>query len=83
MEENLQDRTKVRIYTEQYMILGDIAMFADSRLTDFMVGANEFIALTNVAVSNLDGKTLFKSSFMNVQTEKIIIILPENMVLLD
>ena len=81
MEENFQDRTKVRIYTEQFMIVGDIAMFADSRLTDFMVGANEFIALTDVAVSTLDGKTLFKSSFVNVQKEKIIIILPDDMVL--
>jgi len=80
MEENLQDRTKVRIYTEQYIIVGDIAMFADSRLTDFMVGANNFIALTDVAVNTLDGKPLFTSAFLNVQTEKIIIILPENMV---
>ena len=83
MEENFQDRTKVRIYTEQFMIVGDIAMFADSRLTDFMVGANEFIALTEVAVSTLDGKTLFKSPFVNVQKEKIIIILPDDMVTSD
>jgi len=80
MEENLQDRTKVRAYTEQYMIVGEIAMFADSRLTDFMVGANNFIALTDVTVCALDGKPLFKSSFLNVQTEKIVIILPEDMV---
>ena len=79
MEENLQDRTKVRIYTEQYLIVGDIAMFADSRLTDFMVGANNFIAITDVTVSSLDGQPLFKSSFLNVQTEKIVIILPEDM----
>ena len=80
MEENFQDRTKVRIYTKQFMIVGDIAMFADSRLTDFMVGAHEFIALTNVAVSALDGKTLFTSAFLNVQKEKIVIIMPEEMV---
>jgi len=81
MEENFQDRTKVRIYTEQFMIVCDIAMFADSRLTDLMVGANEFIALTEGAGNTLDGKTLFKSSFVNVQKEKIIIILPDDMVL--
>ena len=80
MEENLQDRTKVRIYTKQFMIVGSIAMFADSRLTDFMAGANEFIAVTDVAVSMLDGKALFKSAFLNVQKEKITIILPEDLV---
>ena len=83
MEENLQDRTKVRIYTDQFVITGDIAMFADSRLTDFMVGANDFIALTDVVVNTMDGKSLLQSSFLNVQTEKIIIIVPEDMVVSD
>ena len=80
MEENVQDRTKVRIYTDQFMLVGDIAMFADSRLTDFIVGAHDFIALTNAVVSSIDGKSLFKSAFLNVQKEKIIIILPEDLV---
>jgi hypothetical protein len=80
MEENYQDRTKVRIYTNQFMIIGDIAMFADSRLTDFMVGAHEFIALTTAKVSSPDGKELFKAPFLNVRKDKITIILPEKMV---
>jgi hypothetical protein len=80
MAEDNQDRTKVRIYTDQFMIIGDIAMFADSRLTDFMVSAHDFIALTDVTVSTLGGKTLFKTAFLNVQKEKINITLPESMV---
>jgi len=80
MTEDQQDRTKVRIYTDQFMIVGDIAMFADSRLTDFMVSAHDFIAVTDVAVNNLDGKPLFKTAFLNVQKERIAIILPESMV---
>ena len=83
MPEGQQDRTKVRIYTDQFMIVGDIAMFADSRLTDFMVSAHDFIALTDVTVNTLDGKTLFKTAFLNVQKEKINITLPESMVVQD
>jgi hypothetical protein len=80
MAEGQQDRTKVRIYTDQFMIIGDIAMFADSRLTDFMVSAHDFIAITDVTVSNPDGKTLFKTAFLNVRKGKINIALPESMV---
>jgi len=80
MEDNYQGRTTVRIYADQFMLVGNIAMFADSRLTDFMVGAHEFIALTDVTVSNLEGRALFKTAFLNVQKEKITIILPEDMV---
>ena len=80
MAENYHDRTTVRIYTDQFMIGGDIAMFADSRLTDFIVSAQDFIALTDVSVSTLDGKSLFKTPFLNVQKEKVVIIVPEDMV---
>ena len=62
------------------MIVGDIAMFADSRLTDFIVSAHAFIALTDVSVSTLDGKMLFTTPFLNVQKETIVIIVPEDMV---
>jgi hypothetical protein len=80
MTEDQQDRTQVRIYTDQFMIVGDIAMFVDSRLTDFMTSAHDFIAVTDVTVKTLDGKPLFKTAFLNVQKEKVTIILPERMV---
>ncbi|WP_319524622.1 hypothetical protein [uncultured Desulfosarcina sp.] len=83
MTEDQQDRTQVRIYTDQFMIVGDIAMFADSRLTDFMGSAHDFIAVTDVTVNTLDGKPLFKTAFLNVQKEKVTIILPESMVTSD
>lgn len=78
--EKQEDRTTVRIYTDQYFIIGNIAMFADSRLTDFMVSAHDFIALTDATVSNLEGNPLFRTAFLNVQKDKIVIILPEDMV---
>jgi hypothetical protein len=80
MEDQGQDRTKIRIYTDQFMIVGDIAMFPNTRLTDFMVGAHEFIAVTNVVVQNLEEKVLFSSDFVNIQKNKINVIVPETMV---
>jgi Family of unknown function (DUF6812) len=80
MENEPQDKTKVRIYTDKFMIVGEIAMFSDARLTDFMVGAHPFIAVTNAVVRNLEDRAQFTADFLNIQKDKIVIILPEAMV---
>ena len=81
MEDERQDRTKIRIYTDQFMIVGDIAMFADTRLTDYITGAREFIAVTNAEVRDLEASKIhFKAEFLNVQKDRIVVILPEEMV---
>lgn len=80
MEQDRQDRTKVRIYTDQFMIIGEIAMFADTRLTDFMVGAKSFLAITNAVVRNNEDKMLFRAEFLNVHINKIVVITPEALV---
>jgi hypothetical protein len=79
MENELQDKTKVRIYTDKFMIVGEIAMFNDARLTDFMVGAHAFIAVTNAVVQSLEDRMRFTAEFLNVQKDKIVIILPDEM----
>ena len=81
MEDDRQDRTKIRIYTDQFMIVGEIAMFADTRLTDYITSARDFIAITNAEVSDTHGRTIhFKADFLNVQKDRIVVILPEEMV---
>jgi uncharacterized protein (DUF1778 family) len=80
MQHELQDRTKVRIYTDQFLVIGEIAMFSDARLTDFMVGAQTFIAVTNAVVRSHEDQVLFSTEFLNIQKEKIVVILPEAMV---
>jgi hypothetical protein len=80
MEDQGQDRTKIRIYTDQFMIIGNIAMFPDTRLTDYMVSAHAFIAVTDAVVQTLEEKVLFNSEFINVQRNKIVVIVPESMV---
>ncbi|MEJ2660910.1 MAG: hypothetical protein P8Z73_09330 [Desulfobacteraceae bacterium] len=72
--------TKIRLYTDQFLISGEIAMFSDTRLTDYIVGAHSFIALTNAVVQTLEEKVLFRTDFLNVQKNKIVVILPESMV---
>jgi hypothetical protein len=80
MEDQGQGMTRIRLYTDQFMIVGEIAMFPDTRLTDYMVGAHTFIAVTNAVVQTLEEKVLFSSDFLNVQKNKIIVIAPEAMV---
>ena len=81
MGEEREDRTKIRILTEQFVIIGEIAMFPDTRLTDYIIGAREFVAITNAEVRDLEGQKVFcKTEFLDVQKDKIIIITPEQMV---
>jgi Family of unknown function (DUF6812) len=80
MGNQAQDRTKIRIYTDRFLIVGEIAMFSDARLTDYIVGAHVFIAVTNAIVQTLEEKVLFSADFLNVQKDKIVVIVPEMMV---
>ncbi|BBO90160.1 hypothetical protein [Desulfosarcina ovata] len=79
MQEEPQDRTKVRIYTDQFIIVGEIAMFSDTRLTDYIISAHDFIAITHAQVCNLENKVLFNADFLNLQKDKVVIIVPETM----
>lgn len=80
MEDQGQGRTKIRLYTDQFMIVGEIAMFPDTRLTDYIVSAQTFIAVTNAVIQTLEEKVLFSTDFLNVQKDKIVVIVPEAMV---
>lgn len=80
MQEAPQGTTKVCIYTDRFIIVGEINMFSDTRLTDYMIGSNDFIAVTNAHVRTLKDRALFSADFLNVQKNKITIIVPETMV---
>jgi hypothetical protein len=75
-----QGKTRIRIYTDRFMIVGDIAMFSDTRLTDYIVSAHTFIAVTRAVVQTMDEKVLFSTDFLNLQKDKIVLIAPEAMV---
>lgn len=77
---NSDPRVKVRIYTPDYRIDGEIAQFSDERLTDYMVSAKLFLAVTEATIYTPDGRELFRCHFLNVQRDKIEIIVPEDQI---
>lgn len=74
--EELEDKTPVIVFTRNYRIEGKIALVPGARLTDYVVGANQFIAMTEVTVRDTNGKVLLNSPFLDVNRDQIEIILP-------
>jgi hypothetical protein len=73
-----ETRTKVTIFTGSYRIKGYIDLLPGSRVTDFMTGAKEFIAVTDAEVFELEigGRQLMSAQFINVSRDHIQIIAP-------
>ncbi len=70
------DKTKVVILTINHRIKGDISLYSNVRLTDYIVEAKPFMAVTNAEVMDMNGKLIFNASFLNVQKDHIEIIVP-------
>ena len=66
----------VKIWTDTFIITGEIDTTRDERLTDYIRENKEFIAVTQVNVADREGKGLFRTHFLNVSTSHIEIILP-------
>jgi len=75
-----EEKTRVVILTGHYRIKGMIHLVPGARLTDFIVDAKSFIALTDVEVMDRDGRRLLTTPFMDVQRNRIEVITPEDMV---
>jgi hypothetical protein len=73
-----ETRTKVTIFTGSYRIKGYIDLLPGSRVTDYMTGAKEFIAVTDAEVWELEvgGRQLMAAPFINVSREHIQVIAP-------
>ena len=71
-----QGKTKVRILTRTYQITGVIAHFKDTRLTDYMIEANSFIAVTDAEVTDMKNNKILSSQFLNIARDKIEIVVP-------
>ncbi len=81
--ETEQGKTKVIILTANYRIFGEIAHFSDARLTDYMVEAKIFLAVTNAEVMDRDGHKIFSTPFMDVQRDQIEVITPSELTRLE
>jgi|BioPla2DNA2_1021312.scaffolds.fasta_scaffold01754_9 hypothetical protein len=66
----------VKIWTNNFIITGDIDTLRDERLTDYIRENKDFIAVTRVRVADRSDKELFGTNFLNVSTSHIEIILP-------
>ena len=77
--EELVDKSEVVILTENYLIRGKIALVPGARLTDYVVEANLFIAVTDVEVKDKAGNLILTSPFLNVHRDRIEIILPSEL----
>jgi hypothetical protein len=74
----MDEKTKVTILTSTYRIRGYIDLLPGSRITDFMTGARDFIAVVNAEVWELQpgGRMVTSAAFINVSRQHIEIILP-------
>lgn len=72
----LNDKTNVLIFLNRYHIRGDIANFTDTRLTDYINSAKDFIAVTDAEMYDVNGETLLSVPFLNIRTRSIEVILP-------
>ena len=71
-------KTRVLVYTSDYTIRGDLALFEGARLTDYMNMGNEFIVITNAHVATPEGQTLLRASFLNLRCDQIVFILEDD-----
>ena len=71
-------KTKVTILTSTYRIRGHIDLLPGARVTDFMNGARDFIAVTNAEVWELQpgGRQVASAPFINVSRDHIEIVYP-------
>lgn len=75
---NDANRTKVTILTSTYRIKGYVELIAGARLTDFMIGAKEFIAVTDAELSDLAGRLVLNEPFLDVRRDAIQVIIPRH-----
>lgn len=73
-----ETRTKVVILTGTYRIKGYVDLVPGARLTDYMVEAKGFIAVTDAEVWELEGRQVFTAPFINVSREHIEVVAPGN-----
>lgn len=73
-----ETRTKVTILTGTYRIKGYIDLLPGARLTDYIIEAKDFVAVTSAEVyeSILGGRQILNAPFINVNRDHIQIVTP-------
>lgn len=73
-----QTKTRVTILTSAYRIKGYIDLIPGARLTDFIVDAKSFVAVTGAEVweLHLGGRQVLEADFIDVSRDHIQIVMP-------
>lgn len=73
-----QAKTRVTILTSAYRIKGYIDLIPGARLTDFIVDAKSFVAVTEAEVweLHLGGRQILAADFIDVSRDHIQIVMP-------
>ncbi len=71
-----ENKTKVTILTATYRVKGYINLVPGARVTDYMVDAKDFIAVTDAEVWELGGRLVLTAAFINVSRDSIEIVTP-------
>jgi hypothetical protein len=71
-----ENKTRVTILTGTYRIKGFIDLVPGARVTDYLVEAKDFIAVTNAEVWELGDRRIMTAPFLNVSRSHIEIVTP-------
>lgn len=74
-----EGKARVIIFTKNFQIKGDIFLYEGARLTDYMLEANSFIAVSNAEIMDHQNNEIFTTSFLNVNRDHIEIIWPDEL----
>ena len=70
-------RSQVIILTGTYRVKGFIDLVPGARVTDYLVEAKGFIAVTDAEVRDLNERHLFNAPFLNVSLAHIQVVAPQ------
>jgi hypothetical protein len=70
------NKTRVTILTGTYRVKGYIELTPGARVTDYLVEAKDFIALTEAEVWEIGDRKIISATFLNVSREHIQIVIP-------
>ena len=73
-----ETKTRITILTGSYRIKGFIDLLPGARLTDYIVDAKSFVAVTEAEVWELSigGRQVLSAPFIDVSKEHIQIVMP-------
>ena len=70
-------KTRVVILAGSFRIKGEIELVPGARITDYMIDAKEFFAVTKAEVWDMEGRRIFTAPFLNVSRAHVVVVAPD------